>query len=297
VTHTTLERWKYRAAVAAFALPALVLFTVVVTYPIVQTLLKGFYRWDGIGTPVYVGIANFVKLFGNPDFRTALLNGAICVLVLAVYQIGVGTVLALTLLDRRLKLRTAFKAAYFIPVVLSITVVCQLWLRIYNYDHGLLNSLFKALGWSYRQTFLVDRSTSIVAVIFVNAWQFVGIHLVFVYAAAQTIPEHLFEAARLDGAPPWKMHWYITLPLLAETYKFCLTLAVTGGLQIFGQVYIMTNGGPGTSTYTLTLLMYKLAFLTNQFGYASSVAAFLIVECLAATILINRFVARQRYTF
>ena len=280
-----------------FVLPALVLFSVVVTYPVAQTLLKGFYRWDGIGTPVFTGITNFVRLFKNPDFITALVNGGICVLVLAVYQIGVGSVLALTLLDRRLRLRTAFKVAYFIPVVLSITVVCQLWIAIYNYDHGLLNALFKSFGMSYRQTFLVDRHTSILAVTFVNAWQYVGIHLVFVYAAAQTIPEHLFEAARMDGAPPWKMHYYITLPLLAQTYKFCLTLAVTGGLQIFGHVFIMTNGGPGTSTYTLTLLMYKLAFLTNQFGYGSSVAAFLIVECLAATILINRFVARQRYTF
>jgi raffinose/stachyose/melibiose transport system permease protein len=286
-----------RTAILVFIAPALIVFTVFVAYPIVQTFLKSFYEWNGLGVPKYIGVRNFVNLFQNSDFYIGLKNGIIFVGVLVVYQIGLGTVLALSMIDRTFKLRNFFKTAFFIPVVLSITVVCQLWVSIYSYDHGLINAIFKALGSSFRQSWLADKNSAIFAIAFTNAWQYMGIQFIFIYAGAQSIPEHLFEAAHIDGASRWRMHFAITIPLLAETYKFCLILAVTGGLQAFSNMFIMTNGGPGTYTYTLTFVMYKLAFFTDQFGYASSASAILVAECLLATILINRFVARRRYTF
>jgi raffinose/stachyose/melibiose transport system permease protein len=288
---------RNRLAIVAFTSPALIVFTMVVAYPIAQTVLKGFYQWDGLSTPIFIGIRNYLHLFRNEDFYLGLKNGFFFVLVLVVYQIGLGTILAFAILDKKLRLRDVFKAAYFIPVVLSISVVCQLWVSIYSYDHGLINSLLKALGIGFKQSWLVDRHTAIFAIAFTNAWQYMGIQFVFIYAGAQSIPEHLFEAAHMDGTPRWRMHLHITLPLLAETYKFCLILAVTGGLQAFANMFIMTNGGPGTYTYTLTFVMYKLAFFSDQFGYASACATILIVECLLATILLNRFVAREQYTF
>lgn len=295
---TMTRTLKNRLAILALISPALVIFSVVVAYPILQTFLKSFYRWDGLGIPVFIGLRNYVNLFfHNGDFYLGLKNGILFVLVLVVYQIGLGTILALTMLDGKLRLRNAYKAAYFIPVVLSISVVCQLWVSIYSYDHGLINSLLKALGTGFRQSWLADRNTAIFAVAFTNAWQYMGIQFIFLYAGAQSIPEHLFEAARMDGTPQWKAHLYITIPLMAETYKFCFILAVTGGLQAFSNMFIMTNGGPGTYTYTLTFVMYKLAFFSDQLGYASSAAAILIVECLLVTILLNRFVAREQYTF
>jgi len=289
---------RNRIAIVLLTSPALLIFTVVVAYPILQTFLKGFYRWDGLSTPIWIGVRNYVNLFvHNEDFSLAVENGILFVLVLVVYQIGLGTILALTMLDGKLKARNIYKAAYFIPVVLSISVVCQLWVSIYSYDHGLINSALKALGSSFRQGWLADRNTAIFAVAFTNAWQYMGIQFIFLYAGAQAIPEHLFEAARMDGTPQWKAHVLITIPLMAETYKFCFILAVTGGLQAFANMFIMTNGGPGTYTYTLTFVMYKLAFFSDQLGYASSAAAVLIVECLLATILLNRFIAREQYTY
>ena len=288
---------KNRLAILVFTAPVLILFTVMVAYPIVQTLLKSFYRWDGLSRPVFIGIRNYRNLFHNDDFYLGLKNGILFVLVLVVYQIGLGTLLSFAILDSKLKLRNVFKAAFFVPVVLSISVVCQLWVSIYSYDHGLINSAFKAIGIAYKQSWLAGRNTAIFAVAFTNAWQYMGIQFVFLYAGATSIPEHLFEAAYLDGTPKGKMHRYITMPLMAETYKFCLILAVTGGLQAFANMFIMTNGGPGTYTYTLTFVMYKLAFFSDQLGYASACAAVLIAECLLVTLLINRFVARERYTF
>jgi raffinose/stachyose/melibiose transport system permease protein len=116
-------------------------------------------------------------------------------------------------------------------------------------------------------------------------------------ASAKSVPEQYLEAARIDGAEGWKAHWKITIPLMAETYKYCLVLSVTGGLNAFANMFIMTSGGPGTTTYTLTYLMYRSAFRVGEFGYGSASAAFLVIECLIVTILINRFIARERITY
>lgn len=288
---------RNKVAILVFTLPALLIFTVIVCYPILQTFFRSFYEWDGLSKPVFIRFENYAHLFQNDNFYLALKNGFYFVLVLVTYQIVLGTILALTMLDKDLKLKKVFKTAFFIPVVLSITVVCQLWVSIYNVDHGLINTLLKILGINFQQSWLAGKNTAIFAIAFTNAWQYMGVQMVFIYAAAKSIPEHLFEAAFIDGAPKWKTHIVITLPLMAETYKFCLILAITGGLQAFANMFIMTGGGPGTYTYTLTFVMYQLAFYSNELGYACSAAAILVLECLLATILINRFVAKESITY
>jgi len=124
-----------------------------------------------------------------------------------------------------------------------------------------------------------------------------GYHFTLLYAAIKSIPEHFYEAARIDGATRIKAHLHITLPLILETYKFCLTFAVAGGLNAYANMLIMTNGGPGTDTYTLTFMSFRAAFQTNEFGYGCAVAVVLVIESLLATLVINRLVARERITY
>ncbi|THF75046.1 carbohydrate ABC transporter permease [Cohnella fermenti] len=286
-----------KAAIAVFVLPALLLYSLIVFWPLVQTVYRSLFDWDGVNTASFIGLDNYKELLDDDLFWTSLKNGAIFAALIAVFQIGLGTLLALAISDAKVKGRKWLRISFFMPVVLSVTVVCQLWLSIYNAEYGLLNKLFELLGLSYRQDWLSDPGVAIFAIAFVNAWQFMGYHFALLFAGVKSIPEQFVEAAKIDGASKWRSHWLITLPLLKETYRFCLVFAVTGGLSAFAQMFIMSSGGPGTSTYTLTYLMYRSAFRINEFGYGSASAVVLVLECLIATLVINRLVARERIIY
>lgn len=286
-----------KLAILIFALPALLLFTVIVFYPIAQTFYRSLFDWDGLTAGKFIALNNYKRLFHDRIFWLSIKNGLIFAAILVVFQIGLGTVLALLVSDSAVKGRKFLRVSYFIPVVLSVTVVCQLWLSIYNGQYGLINKLFELMGSSYRQDWLSSGKTAMIAIALVNAWQFMGYHLALLTAAVKSVPEQYMEAARIDGASKFRAHMAITLPLMAETYRFCLVLAVTGGLNAFAQMLIMTNGGPGTTTYTLTFLMYRSAFRVNEFGYGCAAAAMLVIECLLVTLAINRFVAHEKITY
>jgi len=285
--------FKKKTALMVFILPTLILFTIIVSIPICNTIYRSFFNWDGLSKPIFNGIDNYKELFSDSLFHTSLKNGVIYSAVLAVYQIGVSSLLAVLLSMKKVKGRKFFRTSLFIPVVLSVTVVCQLWISIYNGQYGLLNKIFEVLGMSYRQDWLSGKNSAIIAIAFADSWQYMGYYLVLIYTAMKSIPEHYYEAAEIDGAGTLTKYFKITLPLLSETYKLCLTLTITGGLKAFSTMYIMSAGGPGTSTYTLTYLMYRSAFRVNEFGYACASASVLVVECLIATVIINKIMSKD----
>lgn len=274
-------------AIAAFTLPALILFTVMVFYPIVQVFYRSFFDWNGLTAGTFIGFDNFVRLFDDSVFKVANWNGVKFAALITIFQMTMATILALAVSNARIEGRNFFRVAYFIPVVLSVTVVCQLWLSIYNADTGLLNKLFEVMGLEYRQNWLTDGSKAIYAIAFVNAWQWMGYQFALILAGVKSIPQSYYEAAQIDGCTPMQAHTKVTIPLLKETYKFCLVISVTGGIKAFTEMFIMTSGGPGTSTYTLTYMMYSSAFRAGEFGYGLTAAAVLVLECLAAILVIN----------
>ncbi|MNC17221.1 Lactose transport system permease protein LacF [compost metagenome] len=277
-----------KSALALFLLPALLLYSVILIYPVLQTVVRSFYDWDGLSTAAFSGFANYRELFSDPLLSTSLKNGLIFALVLAVFQIGLGTVLALVCANPRTRGRKLLKTAYFIPVVLSVTVVCQLWIAMYDPTNGLVNKLFELLNIPYRQNWLSSPTQSIIAIAFVNAWQFMGYQFSLLYAGVKAVPEDYFEAATIDGCGKWQAHWHVTLPLMRETYKFCFTIAITSGIGAFVQMLIMTNGGPGTTNYTLTFMIYRYAFMESNYGYACAVSVLLVLISLLATVVINK---------
>ncbi len=286
-----------RRAIAVFVLPALLIFTVMVIYPIGQVFIKSFTEWDGLSQATFNGLDNYIELFQDKIFHTALRNGFLFAIIQLVFQVSIGTILALAVANHYGKLGKFFKVSFFIPVVLSITVVCQLWLAILDPQVGLLNQIFEAMGLPYRQNWLADESTAIYVLIFTNSWQYVGYHFILILTAVKSIPEHYLEAARIDGCGKIKTHLKITIPLMAESYKVCFVLAVTGGLNAFANMYIMTGGGPGNATYTLTFLMHRSAFRLNEYGYGSAAAVILVLQCLLATFIINKTIAREAVVY
>lgn len=286
---------NYRVAILVFIFPALLVYTALVAYPIFQTLYKSFFEWDGIGKATFHGVANYKQLFLDPLFFTSLKNGLIFAGIILVYQMVVATLLALIIASKnKLFGKKFFKTTYFIPVVLSATVVCQLWISIFNADRGLLNALFEMLHINYRQNWLGQPSTAIIAVAFVNAWQYMGYQFSLIYTGVKSIPEQYYEAAVIDGASTFTAHRVVTLPMLSEVYRFCVILAFTGGLKAFTEMFLITNGGPADSTFTLSMMMFKSAFRLNEYGYGCAVSIVLVIECLLFMVLVNRLFAKQR---
>lgn len=286
-----------KKAIAIFVAPALILFLIMVFYPLSQMFFKSFYAWNGLSTGKFIGLDNYKRLFDDTVFYTSIKNGLIFAIFITLFQITIATVLAIAVSNIKIRGRNFFRVAYFLPVVLSITVVCQLWLSVFNSEYGMLNKLFEVLHMDYAQDWLSDRHKSIYVIAFVNAWQYMGYHFALLLAGIKSIPKDYYEAAQIDGASTITAHRKVTIPLLSETYKFCLILSITGGLNAFTNMFIMTGGGPGTSTYTLTYMMYSSAFRSYEYGYGMAAAAFLVIECLVATLVINKLVARERITY
>jgi len=276
-----------KLAVCLFILPATLIFTAFIFWPIVQSFVYSFFDWNGLGKATFLGLENYIRLFGDKDFIISNKNQLIFAVIITVYQMVLATVFAIAVSDKNIWGRKFFRVAYFIPVVLSVTVVCQLWLSVFNADSGLLNHLFQAFGSDFKQNWIGDRYKAIYVIAFVNAWQWMGYQFALIVAGIKSISPDYYEAATIDGASNVKAHLKITIPLLAETYKFCLIISVTGGIKAFTEMFIMTKGGPGTSTYTLTYLMYTAAFKRGQYGYGLAAAAVMILECMVVMMVIN----------
>lgn len=275
-----------KLAIFLFILPALAVFTTFIFVPIVQVFCYSFTDWNGLTKAAFTGLKNYKDLFNNPTFTVANRNQMIFALIITVYQMFLGTVFAIAVSNKGIKGRKFLRVAYFIPVVLSVTVVCQLWKSILD-GNGLLNQLMAAIGYDLDQNWLGDRYKSIYVIAFVNAWQWTGYQFALIMAGIKSIPNDYYEAATVDGANSLIAHLKITIPLLAETYKFCLVISLTGGVKAFTEMFIMTKGGPGDSTQTLTYMMYNAAFKSNQYGYGLAAAAVMVLECMMLMIVIN----------
>jgi raffinose/stachyose/melibiose transport system permease protein len=275
----------------------MILYLIVMCYPIFQTVYKSFFYWDGISPAVFAGMNNYKKIIYDPDLLVSLKNGALFALVILFYQIGTSSLLAFLVSSGKIKFYKIFKSTYFVPVILASSLVAQLWLSIYNADYGLLNSIFGVLRINFRQNVLGSRHFGIIAIAFVNGWQFMGYSFVLIYAGIKSIPRYLEEAAIIDGSTQIQLILHVKIPMLAEVYKFCLILAATGGLKAFTEMFIMTGGGPGNTNFTLSLMMYKAAFRINEYGYGCTIAVILFVECLLTMYIINKLIAVEKIEY
>ncbi len=288
-----LKTIQNKTAVLVFVLPSIILFSLVVSFPIFNTFYRSFFDWDGLGTPIFNGIDNYIRLFDDDLFYISLGNGLKYSLVLVFYQIGISSLFAYIFSLKYIRMKKIFRTTLFIPVVLSVTVVSQLWLSILNGEYGLFNKLMEVFGWEYQQNWMSEQKSAIFAVAFVDSWHNMGYYLILIYTAMKSVPEHYYDAADIDGANSFVRFFRITIPMILDTYKLGLVLTITGGLKAFSTMFILTNGGPGTATFTLTYLMYRSLFRINHFGYACATAVMLLIICLIITILVNRLLKQD----
>ena len=186
------------------------------------------------------------------------------------------------------KTQKILRTAFIIPLVLSISGISQLWLTIYHADWGLLNTILDKIGLGFLQNeWLINPKTAMICIAIVGMWWMFGMDLLMSYSGIKAIPESYFEAAQLDGAGFWQTVRHITLPLLKDVAKMCVTISAIGGLFTFPQVYIMTGGGPGDLTTTVMMYMYKQAFSNQRYGLAAAVGLVVILETCVVLAVIN----------
>ena len=269
--------------------PALILFTLFVLYPLCTIIIMSFQKTDGLTPATFIGFKNYIQMFTDSAFKKA--NWAsigLCVLAV-IFNAMLGIAVAIILCTLGKRIQKILRTAFLIPLVLSISVISQLWLTVYHADWGLLNEFLKKIGLGFLQNqWLINEKTAMICIAIVGMWWMFGMDLLLAYSGVKSIPESYYEAAEIDGADFLHTTRYITLPLLKDVAKVCFIISATGGLYTFPQVYIMTGGGPGDLTQTVMMYMYRQAFSNQRYGLAAAVAVIAIFETCIILALIGR---------
>ena len=259
--------------------PALFLLAAFVIYPIINIVIMSFQKTNGLTPAKFIGIENFIQIFQDEAFLKAnVASLGLCILAV-IFNAILAIVVSILLCTFGKRTQKILRTAFVIPLVLSISVISQLWLTIYHADWGLLNHFLDFIGLGFFQNeWLINPKTAMICIAVVGMWWMFGMDLLMAYSGIKAIPESYFEAAQLDGAGFFNTVRYITLPLLRDVAKMCVTISAIGGLFTFPQVYIMTGGGPGDLTQTVMMYMYKQAFSNQRYGMASAVGIIVILE-------------------
>jgi raffinose/stachyose/melibiose transport system permease protein len=279
---------RSRTSVLVFLVPPLLLYGVAVLFPILQSLFLSFFSWDGISDMQFVGLENYRHMLGGDDiFWRAFTNALGYLAICLVLQLG-GALLVASLLTNLRRGRELFKTLYLMPAVISTVAIAYLFARIYSLEPvGLLNQVLSAVGLgSLERSWTSDVTTVLAAVSIPEGWRFMGLYTLIIYAALLAVPQELEEAARLDGASSWRIFRDIRFPYIRPVWTTTVIMATTYGLRGFDIPYVMTNGGPGQSSELLTTYMYKTAFTSTDYGYASAISVFIVAECLLAVAAI-----------
>lgn len=277
-------RQKY-LALAVLLGPSLAGMFVFLMLPVASSFVLSFSSWDLIGEIQWIGLDNYIKALADPAVLGALRNTVTFIVGYLPATVLIALGLAL-LLNRRIKGRVAFRAVYFVPVVTSWVAVSLIWKWLLNPQYGLVNV---ALGWLGIKGpgWLFDPQWAMTGVILTSIWKDIGFVTVIYLAGLQDIPDHLYEAASLDGTTPWQRFWHITVPMLMPTTFFVTTISLISSFQVFDQVWVMTQGGPAGATSVMVELIYKNAFSYYQMGYASAISWVLFALIFAVTVAQN----------
>lgn len=263
-----------------FVIPAVIILGVFVYYPLVQNIINSFQSFTlSSVTKEWVGLENYKRLLTDKNILISLKNNVLYAVISIIIQVGFGLVLAAVLEDVAFrKVASFFRSVYFIPTVISMTVVCLLFEFVYNPQMGLLNSLLEVVGLdNLTKPWLGSKKTAMYAVIAVSQWQSTGYVTMLFIVAIQKIPKELYEAAEVDGANKIQRFLAITVPQVRQMFFVTMVLTVVGAFTVFNEPYILTGGGPGTATMVLSLHMYQTGFVKNNMGYASAIAMLIFV--------------------
>lgn len=268
---------KNRKFIIACLSPALLCYGVLVIYPIIRSFFYGFYDWNGLSQPVYIGLQNFANILKDRIFWLSFKNNLGIVVASVLGQIPLGLVLAV-ILNQKLKGASFFRTVFFIPMVLSTVVVGLLWSTVLNSQVGMVNALLRIIGLGrLAHDWLGDPRFAIYAVCAAIIWQFFGLYMIMFLAALQNIPHEIMEAAAIDGANDANTFFRVTLPMVWPTVITAVILCIAGSMRSFDLVFVLTQGGPAHATELMATYMYNKTFSVYKYGYGSAISLIIFV--------------------
>jgi multiple sugar transport system permease protein len=255
-----------------FIAPAMVGFIVFYLVPTIRGLYLSFTSYDLFGSPVWIGLTNYIKIFHDKLFWNAMAVTGEYVVINIVFQTIFA--LGLALLMYHVAKSTLVRGVLLLPYLIANVIVALLWFWMLDYQIGIVNQVIEWLGLP-RVAFFGSGTWAIPTIAFINVWRHMGYTALLLFAGLQAIPHHVYEVAALDGAGPWKTFWKITMPLLRPVMVLVLVVTVIGSFQIFDTVAVTTGGGPVNASRVIQLYIYDKAFTEQDFGYASALSVIL----------------------
>lgn len=285
MTSKRLANYKSYVPGTLFILPAFVLFAVFIFVPLIYGFVMSFTDYGGFNvTPNFIGLNNYAHLFKDDYFLVSLKNNLVYT-ALFVPLTMVLSLFAAIALNNVLHLRKYLRMAFYFPYITSMVSIAIAWGLLFNPVSGPINYMLKAIGIANPPEWLMSSQWALLAIILVAVWKSFGYYMIILLAGIQGIPEHLYEAAELDGASKFKQFLYVTLPSLSPTLFMVLILTIINSFQVFDLVSVMTDGGPGRSTNVLVFRIYQEAFINYRMGYAAAMSTILFLIIMVISLI------------
>ena len=282
-----------------FLIPGFILFLALIIFPFLANFAISFTRWTGVRTPIWIGLANYQKAIGDKIYWTSFKNNLYLILTMVTIPTGIGLFIAAFLFDYIEKkfgnaVVSFFRAGFYIPQIIPVVIAGVIWRWVLQPDWGVLNWALKSVGLNFMaHNWLGDSNTALLSVIAMMTWFQIGYPLVIFMAALQRVDPELYEAASIDGATWFQRFFFISIQLIRpEIYVVVLTTTIFS-LKVFGQIFAMTQGGPGTSTMVASYFSYQNFFQKANVGYGATMSTVLTFIIVLLTVLWVRVQTRQ----
>jgi ABC-type sugar transport system permease subunit len=277
-----------------FVSPFFILFAIFGLYPLLFSLYLSFVNWDGMTAMHWVGFKNFATMLDDELLGRALLNTLIIGVTYVPLMLVLAFLFAQALNQQWLRFRALYRAALFLPCVTPMVVIAVVFSLIFSAEKGVLNYALTGIGHALpflhikSIPWLTSEDWSKTAVSILVLWRWTGYNMILMLAGLQGIPTEYYEAAQVDGATSWQRTRYLTLPLMKPTFRFCGLLSLLGTIYMFDEIFVLTNGGPGTSSKNFGTYLFDASFTDFRFGYASCVAYCVAAVVFIGTLLVSR---------
>lgn len=282
------KRGRLEQQNAAYLLiaPSYLIYIVFILIPVIWTIIMSFTDYN-LSEAHFVGVSNYMALFHDSLFLKSFVNTLYYCVLAIIPAMVLGLALAL-LLNQGLKGKGFFRTLFYMPNIFSMVAVSMAWLYLYDTTAGILNKMLRDLGLA-AVPWISSHKMAMISIAIMSIWNSTGYNMILFLSGLQSIPDYLYEAASIDGATGWKKFCYITLPMLKPTTFFVFVMACINSFQVFGQVLIVTNGGPLNSTTTIAHQIYRNGFEYYKMGYASAQAVILMLIIFAITLVNMRY--------
>ncbi|MDO4475240.1 MAG: sugar ABC transporter permease [Lachnospiraceae bacterium] len=274
--------------------PFFIIYGIFGLFPIIYSFFLSFHKWNGTGEKIYVGLAYYKHLFADSTFLLSIWNTLVIWVLSTIPMVIIAIVLAFILNGDRLRAKPFFRTVYYLPNITSTVAVAIVFANIFGNKYGILNYFLSSLGL-HPVEWLSKTLGVQFAIAAIVIWRWTGYNAIILLAGLQKIPSTLYEAARIDGATPFQIFRYITVPLLNPVIQFVVVTSTIGGWQLFAepQMLVGSTGGIGKSGMTVVLYLYNMAFKNSQFGYGSAISWALVIIILGLSILNNALIKRE----